>query len=273
MATFLDKIYWGIDSVGNLVPRPTPLDFQYPITGDVRNSTVYGYEDQFTGTAGSGLTPATPLLQSVVDQKDGNTAIATIANSTVGVINYIYGWLSSGGLLTKTLLGQRIGDGDVTITSIAGNYIGIVISSEDNALSLPSDPVAFSISGQYNTFLRDAAAASAVAILSNIGFGTRVTFQNGDNASPVDIWSRINTGNQKVRLRNRTYVGEQVLQLNAPRQDGFPPLDLDSVWNPTATITFNGEIYTIDDVTGDQGAVLYSADFAIICSKNKSGNY
>jgi len=268
-----DAIMFGINDNGNLVPRPTPLDMNYPTEDIVKLNEVYGYDDQYTGNyAGAGVTPTTPTM-TVADNKDGSTATATISGSDPGSTVYVYGWLSFGGVLTLTNFGSRSGDGDVTITQAVGNYQAAAISQKDGSYSLPSDPWPFSISGDYDFQIRDNTARTALHILTHSRLGDTVTFQNGSAATPVNVWAKIEDGESIITLRNTVTTGEQSLRLIVPRQTSFPPGETADDWKPTATITYNSEVYEIDRVSPGNGIPKTSAEFIIECSRNSSGTY
>ena len=269
----VDAVTWGINDVGNLVPRATPLDLNYPAENVTKDGTIYGYNDQYNGSyAGGGATPTTPTL-TVTDNQDGSTATATISGSDSGSTNIVYGWLSFGGILSLTNMGSRSGDGDVTITQAVGNYQAVAISLKDSSYSIPSDPWPFTITGAYKYQFRDNSARVALHILMHLGVGDLVTYQNGSQGDAIEVWSKIIGGKSVTTLRNDIFTGEQDLVLEIPRQTGFPPGETADAWLHTGTITYNSEVFAIDNITPGNGIPRTSAIFTIECSRSKSGTF
>lgn len=275
MEVSADRINWGLDNLGAFVPRATPLDINYPTENQVDNGVVYGYEDQYLGTSGGGgISPSPPTSFTVSDNRDGSTATATISGTDQPTfVNEVYGWLQTGGYMSLTLLGSRVGDGDITITASANNYQAVCVTQNNGNYSLPTNPFAFSISSDYDFQIRDNTARTAVHILMHSALGDQVIFQNGAGEDPYTLWAKIEDGDAVIRLRNGSLTGEQSLTLIIPRQANFPPGETQDVWKPTATITYNGEVYEIDSVRPGNGIPKISADFRIECSRSKSGTF
>jgi len=270
----VDLFTWELDSEGNLVPRAQILDTNYPSENNVRLNVTYGEQDQFTGSyaGGGGAVPDKPTL-SILDNKDGNTATATISGSTEGTTTTVYAFLSHGGVLDYIVMGSREGDGNVSLNGGVASYIGFAISEDSGVYSLPSDVISFSISSPRSYIIRDNTARAAVHALMHSREGEQIIFQNGADAAPITIWAKIDTGDQAIRIRDKARVGELSLNFTVPRQTGFPPGELPDSFLPTATIEYKNEIYELDKITPNSGVPDLSAVFTIKASKSKSGNY
>jgi len=268
----IDKIAWGMDSNGDLVARPTPLDFNYPDEGDVRISRIFGYEDQYTGTANDLPSPDAPTITSITNNKDGTTATAVV-DAPVGISVYVYAYRYFGAAPTKALVGSRVGPGSVTLTpSTTGNYIAVAVTL-NGSYSLFSDPKPFIIGHERNYQMRDNAAKSAVHVLTHSHLGDEVIFKNGDSGEEFNLIVKINTGQGTVTLRNSVFTGEEPLSMTIPRQTGFPPGDNLNDLNPTATIEYDNILYEIDRIIPSEGVPKLSPEFTVNCSRSKSGTY
>jgi len=84
--------------------------------------------------------PAVPTV-TYVDDANGTSVTATIADSTAGSTNAVLIANWSGGLVNAafTSVASRVGDGDVTVPATPGLYFAIVESTQSGvAMSLPS---------------------------------------------------------------------------------------------------------------------------------------
>lgn len=97
---------------------------------------------------GGGSPPATPVL-SVVDQRDGTGATATISGADVGATETVYVAALAGtpGNLGFASVGSRSGDGDVDLALADGAYIAYCLSTLAGLVSAPSNEVGFRVTG------------------------------------------------------------------------------------------------------------------------------
>ena len=254
-----DYIHWEEDVNGDLQPLETPKDINYPVESNVALGIVYGADNQFTGTAND-LTaprPTTPSIRIINNQDD--TATATISGSDAGSTNTVWIFLRHNGVLELIDAGNRVGDGDVTITNPTGEYIGYVVSEIDNILSLPSDPDGFWVSSDRQYLIRTAAAEAELQATRLSQYGIQVEFRNGNTATPVTVWATLESGREVIQLREtaRTQIEEYVFHI--PRQTGFPP----ERFAPGATITADDKIYEIDFAEGSNSIVKLSSSFRL----------
>lgn len=116
------------DDPDGVVLRTTEADPNFPAESDVRDTVVYGYADEYTGTLYGADVPNPPTL-SCEDQQDGGTVVATVTGADAGTTNEIYtspfGQL---GVMGWTLQGSVTDNGTLTFTLPKGLYVSKVVS-------------------------------------------------------------------------------------------------------------------------------------------------
>ena len=261
-----DALHWE-ERGGAIIPLETPLDINYPAENVVALSTVFGYADQYTGTANlSAARPTTPSIR-IQDNQDG-TGTATVAGSDSGTTNHVYVFLRHGGVLELILSASRTGDGDVSLTGLSGEYIGFAVSETDNVLSLPSDPDGFWVTNGNHYLIRTAAAEAELQATRLSQYGVQVVFTNGDDE--VTVWASLERGTEIISLRRGGQTDTQDLVFHIPRQTGFPPASFHS----GSTVTYNSIEYEIDTVEPSNGTILNSSSFRVSAGRYRSaGNY
>lgn len=263
MALAYDFVYWDVDGNGDLYPRATPADINYPTVDQTEFGVVFGYENQYTGTyVGGGARPDQPSVRIHNDQ-DG-TGTATVSNGDDDATHRLFIFLRHGGVLELIEAGSRTGNGDIEFDKPEGEYIGYVIGDRDNILSLPSNPDGFWLTNDRQYLIRTAAAEAELQAIRLSQFGIQVEFQNGNTATPVTVWASMSGGSEELQLRDSIRTNIEALELHIPRQTGFPP----ERFAPGATVTVEDRIYEIDTVTGSNAILERSSSFYIVC-----GNY
>jgi hypothetical protein len=109
--------------------RATEADPNFPAEGDVRDSVVFGYLDEYIGSW-LGNVPTPPLLVCE-NQKNGGDVVATISGSDPGSINDIYvSQFGQNGPVSWVLIDTITGDGTITFQRPVGLYVCKVVSRE-----------------------------------------------------------------------------------------------------------------------------------------------
>jgi len=264
-----DAIHWE-EVGGDLRPLETPLDTNYPAENLVKLGTVYGFLDQYEGTAND-LTvprPTTPSLR--ITNNDDGTGTATISGSDSGTTNTVYVFLRHGGVLELVNAGSRTGDGDVSLSNLFGEYIGFVVSSASNILSLPSDPDGFWITNGNQYLIRTATAEAWLQTARLSQYGVEVIFTNGINATPVTVWATVERGSETISLRRGSETDTGGIAFHIGRQTGFPP----ETFKTGATITYDETEYEIDIVEPSNGTLTLSSSFRVQTGRFRaSGNF
>lgn len=117
-----DVVHWEYDLNGDLMPRVTPKDLNYPATNVVEKDVLYGIDFMYTGTLVVGSNPPPVPAMTVVDNHDGATALATITGSSVTAVNHVMTSVVSVAGTTWVDSGNRTGNGTVTLTLSPGRY-------------------------------------------------------------------------------------------------------------------------------------------------------
>jgi hypothetical protein len=114
----VDYINWYLDAQGNHRLLPTPKEYNYPIPSLVFLDTVYGYDDQYTGTLSpSGEAPPVPSLAIT---KDELQLTVVISGSDSVSTNYLIVLYPGGDRWTEK--GTTTGDGTISVTLTAGTF-------------------------------------------------------------------------------------------------------------------------------------------------------
>ena len=269
MALGYDFVYWEEDSNGDLRPRETAADINYPTEAQTEFGVVFGYDDRFLGTlSGGGPVPATPSIR-ILSNLDG-TATATISDSDSTATNVVWVFLRHNGVLELLNAGSRVGDGTLGLnTSIVfqdAEYIGYVISTIDYVNSLPSNPDSFFTMKDVSYAIRNNAAEAELQIAKLAQFGVLLIFQNGKSATPVSVYGSMSGGMESLQLRDSIRTNIENVEFHIPRQTAFPP----SEFRPGATIALQKEQreYEIDTIESSNSILERSSSFRCIC-----GNY
>ena len=185
--------------------------------GMVEDGILWGEAGtEFLGTlAAGGTAPATPVLY-VVDSLDGSTATATVTGSDAGSVNRI--WLRRQGGNTPILAGTRIGDGPVTVTQFAGEYLSMVTSTLRGVSSNMGNAFWISQQSVLRTTLQNGPALAHLEVCKVLG--VRVDFYNNDEACQT-LWAMdMSAEDSTTTIEGETAVRRMVLEV--PRQTGFP---------------------------------------------------
>jgi len=264
-----DAIHWE-EIGGDLMPLETPLDTNYPAENLVAVGTVFGYLDQYLGTAND-LTvprPTTPTIR--ITNNDDGTGTATISGSDSGTTNTVWVYLRHGGVLELLNAGSRTGDGDVALSGLFGEYIGFVVSEASSILSLPSDPDGFWVTNGNQYLIRTATAEAWLQTARLSQYGVQVIFTNGIGATPVTVWAVIERGSERISLRRSSETDTAGLTFHVGRQTGFPPAEFVT----GATITYDSKEYEIDIVEPSNGTLILSSLFRLDTGRFRTaGNY
>ena len=139
-----DAISWTRVVNNDIMPLLPPKPFNYSAPGDTRFGTVYGHDNQYTGTLSADAPPSTPTL--AVEDLGGGVARVTITGASVGTTNRIYA-RPAGDALWPVLPAATIaenGTADATLTP--GAFLGKVQSALGFATSpAANEPVIFNL--------------------------------------------------------------------------------------------------------------------------------
>lgn len=275
------------DGDGNLMPRLTEADPNFPPVGRVRNGTAYGYLLEYLGTdvlpvvgdvklgtgygadgtefigtytGGTVVYPTIPTLL-MAPNPDGVTIKATIFGSDAGTLNQVY--VLRVGTWSWYLLGSRIGDGDVTVTPGArGEYRSFILSTNATGGRSANAGEDFWMGADTVTRrrIRDDVARAYLRIASRLG--KQVIFQNPGEVA-VTVWAIISPSSDVTQMRDGV-TDVLSITVGIPRQSNFPTA---AGVIPGAVLTLNSVKYQVDTVEADNEDLQQASSWTLRCGK------
>ena len=235
------------------------LTDQTDFTANVKVDIVGGLS--WTGGYDPTGTAPTAANLNIVDNADGTGAVATISGGDAGATYTVY--TTRSGTRDWTSSGSRVGNGNVSLSLVNGEYIAVVIGG---TVAMSVGQAAFfwvSAGSLFRTRTRSRVAQSLLRAISGNGTsrarGIQVTYSS-PGADAVTVWAMDMDEGQTGMVRPGTLTDEYRVRLLVPRQTGFPPSEFK--WGTQVTV--EGTIYQVEDF---DGSIQYSPSFVLTCGR------
>lgn len=205
-----------LDGVGRDV-LPLPVN-------NVANGVGFGTDGvEYVGTGAIAASPPQPKLV-VVDDQDGGHATFTITESDPAATNQLYAApYSTSLLLNWQPVGTLVGNGSLQVSLPKAFYAGRVDSSKGGGAATNLSNL-FYVTCPYNATrvrIRDGVANSVWQIAQRLGF--QCEYQS-PGCEAITLWA-VPTETQESAMMFGGETGTITLDINIPRQPGFPPPD------------------------------------------------
>lgn len=258
-----DTVYWGVDDDGDYYPLETPLPLNYPTEENVLDGVVFGYDDQYEGTAISGTRPDEPIVHSAVASA-GSATVALSLNDADDPAYIIYSPVQAQMTWSQPSESLKSTDGSAVAVTGLNNLIEYEFSALSKNGGVYSHPgssvrcVPRSSAQATGVRMRDDIAASALRVAKRQGVEVYF-YADRSTTTPTAIWITADSGSASMGLLDSTVTDVESMQVTIPRQTGFPPSG--GIANG-ASIVINDHRFDIERAEPDRGVVEISSSFS-----------